>query len=223
MSERIGLLLVTDQMLLRQGLAALLSDNPAVELVGEARNGEEAVACYKTICPDVVLICLESPQADSLPLITALRRLQATARIVILERATAAEDLVAAIQAGALGYLLPEASLADLVKTIQTVYAGQPALSPALMPRLVEVVKRPSSNKAHSDKLLTQREFDIVRLVAQGLTNQEIADQLIISERTVRTHISHILLKLNLSNRTQLALHALRSGWTGLDGVSSET
>jgi two-component system, NarL family, response regulator LiaR len=221
-NKKIRLLLVSDQTLIGEGLDLLLADNPVIDLVGRVTSGEEAVARYKEVRPDVVVLCLEPQPAGALPVVAALRRLHTAVRIIILERTTGAPDLVAAVQAGVMGYLLPGASLADLVAAVQTVHAGQAALSPELTSQLIEVVKRPSPPAASSEKLLTRREADIVCLVAQGLTNQEIADQLIISERTVRTHISHALLKLNLSNRTQLALYALRSGWVHLDSAEAQ-
>jgi two-component system, NarL family, response regulator LiaR len=222
MGRKIGVLLITDQTLLRQGLSLLLADDTAVSLVGEATTGEEAIARYKAVRPDVVLLCLEPPAADPLSLIAALRRHHTAVRIIVLKRTAGAANLIAVVQAGAMGYLLAETSLTDLVAAVQTVYGGQPALSPELTLQLVEAVKRPFDHSPPPEKLLTQRETDIVCLVAQGLSNQEIADKLIISERTVRTHISHALLKLNLNNRTQLALYALRHRWLSLDEVMAE-
>jgi two-component system, NarL family, response regulator LiaR len=222
MSKKIRLLLVSDQTLLGEGLRLLLADDPVVELVEQVTSGEEAVACYKKARPDVVVLCLEPQLTRILAVVASLRRLHTAVRIIILERATGAPNLVAAIQAGVMGYLLPGASLADLVEAVQTVYIGQAVLPPELTSQLIEAVKRPSPPATSADKLLTQREADIVCLAAQGLTNQEIADHLIISERTVRTHISHALLKLNLSNRTQLALYALRHGWVRLGEVLVE-
>jgi two-component system, NarL family, response regulator LiaR len=224
MGKKIGVLLVTDLTLLRQGLSLLLADDTAVSLVGEAMTGEEAITRYKAVRPDVVLLCLEPPAADPLSLIAALRRHHTAVRIIVLERTASAANLIAAVQAGVMGYLLAETSVTDLIAAIQTVHAGQPALSSELTLQLVEAMKRPFDPTATSspDKLLTQREIDIVCLVAQGLSNQEIADNLIISERTVRTHISHALLKLSLSNRTQLALYALRHRWVNLDAAMAE-
>ncbi|MFO7537941.1 MAG: response regulator transcription factor [Chloroflexota bacterium] len=219
MREPIRLLLVVDHTIMGQGIEMLLSQEPDLHVVEKVVSGVTAVTRYQAVRPDVTLLTVSSPLSEGgLAVIAALRRTDAAARLVVLSIEDSDQIAAAAIRAGATGYLLKEASLADLVKAIRTVYEGRPALSPDLMLKLIELIKRPSTPD-DSDKLLTLRESDIVRLVAQGLTNQEIADHLIISERTVRTHISHILLKLNLSNRTQLALHALRHGWVRLDGT----
>lgn len=212
MIEPIRVLIVDDHRLVRKGLVALLRMQPEIEIVGEAENGEQAVEYASQSQPHVVLLDLSMPVMDGLATIPAIRKLKSPPRILVLTSFSEDERVFAAIRAGALGYLLKDASPEELVEAIKAVAAGQPSLSPDMAQKLVRQVHRASTPAPTTEESLTDRELDVLKLVATGLSNSEIAEHLVISERTVGAHISRILDKLRLTNRTQATLYALREG-----------
>ena len=159
---------------------------------------------------------LMMPRKTGIEAIEEIRKESPNARILVLTSYSDDDKVFAAIKAGALGYLLKETSTQDLLQAIRDVNRGESSLHPAIARKLIRELNRPTTLPASEDPL-TEREADVLILVARGLSNQEIADKLIISERTVRTHVSNILSKLHLANRTQAALYALKEGLTGLD------
>lgn len=216
MSEHIRILIADDHNILRGGLRALLEDEPGIEIVGEATDGVEAVLRTRATRPDVVLLDLMMPRKTGIEAIEEIKAEDPDAKILVLTSFSDDDKVFAAIKAGALGYLLKDSSPQELLAAIHDVYHGESSLHPAIARKLIRELNRPTSLPP-SDEPLTDREVEVLALVARGLSNQEIADSLIISERTVRTHVSNILSKLHLANRTQAALYALKEGLTSLD------
>lgn len=219
MSNLIRILITDDHVVVRRGTQALLATEPEIEVVGEAKNGEEAVAKALQLQPDVILMDLEMPVMDG---IEAIRRITASrpdARILVLTSFATDDKVFPAIKAGALGYLLKDSSPDDLVRAIRQVYRGESSLHPTIARKLLQEMSRPMQKPPTADPL-TEREVEVLRLVAQGRSNQEIADELVISEATVRTHVSNILSKLHLASRTQAALYALKEGLASLDDAN---
>jgi NarL family two-component system response regulator LiaR len=211
MTTSIRVLVVDDQAIVRKGICALLATEPGIQVVGEAETGREAIASSQQLRPDVVLMDLVMPGVDGLE---ATRRITAShpdVRILVLTSFDGDDKLFPALRAGALGYLLKDSGPEDLVQAIHDVHAGRSSLHPSVARKVLRELTGPSSSRPDNGSL-TDREVEVLRLVAQGHSNQEIAHQLTISEATVRTHVSNILAKLDLCSRTQAALYALRQG-----------
>jgi len=219
MSNTIRILLTDDHVVVRRGTQALLSTEPEIQVVGEAKNGEEAVAKAEELRPDVILMDLEMPVMDGIEAIRRITASQKDARILVLTSFATDDKVFPAIKAGALGYLLKDSSPDELVRAIRQVYRGESSLHPTIARKLLQEMSRPSQ-KPPTDDPLTEREVEVLKLVAQGNSNQDIADKLIISEATVRTHVSNILSKLHLASRTQAALYALKEGLASLDDAN---
>jgi len=211
----IRILIADDHDIVRKGLCALLDAKPGVVVVGEAADGEEAVAKAKTLQPDVILLDLLMPHKGGITAIQEIRAYDPGAKILVLTSFTDDEMVFSAIKGGALGYLLKDTKPQDLLEAIEAVYRGQASLHPTIALKMIQEVRQLSDNSAQG-KPITSRELAVLKLIAQGHTNAEIADILFISERTVTTHVSNILAKLHLANRTQAALFALREGWADL-------
>ena len=205
-----------DHVLLREGVRALLSTEPNIDLIGEADNGAEAIEQILALAPDVVLLDLKMPAKSGLEVIQAVKDSAVPARILVLTSFADDDNVFPAIKAGALGYLLKDSSPEELIHAIRDVYAGQSSLHPIIARKLIQELNQPSDLPPTAEPL-TERELEVLKLIAQGLTNQQMAEQLVVSERTVRTHVSNILGKLHLANRTQAALYALREGYANLD------
>jgi len=217
MSDDIRVLLADDHAVVREGLRTLIGTEPGMEVVGEAADGVEAVLKVRALQPDVILLDMVMPRKDGLEAINEIVSQDPRARILVLTSFSHDDKVFPAIKAGALGYLLKNASPQTLLDAIRDVYRGQPTLSPDIAGKLMRELQH-SSRLPPTDEPLTGREMDVLRQVAQGLTNQEIAAALVIGVGTVRTHVSNILAKLHLANRTQAALYALRVGLAPLDG-----
>lgn len=219
MNEKIRLLVVDDHRLVRKGLISLLSSQPEIEIVGEAENGELALARAAALRPDVILLDLSMPVMDGLATIPALKKQESAAGILVLTSFSEDERVFAAVRAGALGYVLKDASPEELMDAIRSVSRRQPYLSPDVAQKLVRQVHRVNAPTTPAEEPLSEREIEVLKLVATGLSNNEIAERLAISERTVGAHISRILDKLGLTNRTQAALYALREGLVRAPGL----
>lgn len=212
MNRNIRVLVVDDHRLVRKGVISLLHTAPEIEVVGEAENGELAVAEAIALQPDVVLLDLSMPVADGLTAIPALKKLKPAPSILVLTSFSEDERVFAAVRAGALGYVLKDCSPEQLVEAIKSVSRGQPSLSSDVAQKLVRQVHRSSTPSIRPIEPLSDRELEVLKLVAAGLSNSDIAERLAISERTVGAHISRILDKLGVANRTQAALYAMREG-----------
>ena len=213
MSNNIRILIADDHTLVRAGLCALLDSEPGMEVVGEAADGVEAVYRAGALEPDVILLDLVMPRKDGIDAITEICSADPGARILVLTSYTDDDKVFPAIKAGALGYLLKDSEPHELLQAIRSVYAGEPSLAPTIARKLMRELQQPP-NLPPAENPLSEREMQVLRLVAQGLPNKEIADRIVVSERTVRAHVSNILNKLHLANRTQAALYAIREGLT---------
>lgn len=211
MSDVIRVLVVDDHAIVREGMRWLLSTEADMELVGEAADGNEAIARARDLKPDVILMDLVMPHRSGIEAIAAIRREQPDARILVLT-SFAEDDLVfPAIKAGAMGYLLKDASPQALLRSIREIHQGLPTMHPIIARKVMLELQRPV-DLPPTEEPLTEREVEVLQLLARGLSNEDIAKSLVISERTARTHVSNILRKLHLANRTQAALYALREG-----------
>ena len=215
MSEEIHLLIADDHAVVREGLRGLIATEQGMTIVGEGENGVEAVQLAADLDPDVILLDLVMPEMDGLGAIEAIRAEDPDACILVLTSFDEDEKIFAAVKAGAMGYLLKDASPSQLLSAIRDVHNGLPSMHPTIAHKLMTELQRESDLPSTEDPL-TEREVEVLKLVAQGLPNQEIAEMLVLSERTVRTHVSNILSKLHLANRTQAALYALREGLADL-------
>jgi two-component system, NarL family, response regulator LiaR len=207
----VRLLIADDHAIVREGLRTLISNEPGMELVGEAANGVEAVALARTLRPDVVLMDLKMPLKSGLEAIGEIKQENPDIRILVLTSFAEEDQVFPAIRAGALGYLLKDTSPQQLLQAIYDVYRGESSLHPSIALKLIRELNQPS-DLPPAEQPLTEREVMVLKLVAQGLNNQEIAERLVITEWTVRTHVRNILGKLHLANRTQATLYALREG-----------
>jgi NarL family two-component system response regulator LiaR len=217
----IRVLVVDDHTIVRKGTRALLAEVEDIEVVGEAADGREAVAQAESLRPDVVLMDLVMPVMDGIEATRQISSSQPETRILALTSFAADDKVFPAIKAGAFGYLLKQAHPQELVAAIRSVYHGEPSMHPSIARKVLLEVRRPSEKMPTPDPL-TEREIEVLHLVAQGLSNREIANRLSIAEVTVRTHVSNILSKLHLANRVQAALYALRQGYTDLDEIDDE-
>jgi len=217
----IRVLIADDHAIVRKGIRALLATEKGIEVVGEAEDGAEALVQARQLRPDVVLMDLVMPVMNGVDAIRQIGEQLPDVRILVLTSFTGLDKIFPAIKAGALGYLLKDSTPEELVRAIRQVYRGNASLHPAVARKLLQELSEPSG-KAPAEDPLTDREKEVLRLVAQGRHNQEIADLLAISEATVRTHVSHILTKLELSSRTQAALYALRRGIASLEDADAQ-
>jgi NarL family two-component system response regulator LiaR len=214
--KKIRLLVVDDQTVVREGLAAILTNYSDIEVIGQAADGIQAVEIIKKEKPDVLLLDMMMPNQDGLTTIPKVREVSPNTRILVVT-AYAENDLVyQAIKAGALGYILKDATRDQLLQAIRDVDQGRASLQPSIAVKLIQEINHPTELIYTADPL-TRRELETIRLIARGLSNQEIADKLVVNERTIAKYVSSILDKLQLANRTQAALYALREGITGLN------
>ncbi|MBL8965780.1 MAG: response regulator transcription factor [Spirochaetaceae bacterium] len=215
MGDRIRVLLADDHPVVRRGLADLLGETGDMQVVGEASNGDEAVAAARAARPDVILLDLVMPRKDGLSAIAELAEACPGARILVLTSFSDDEKVFAAIKAGALGYLLKDSSPDELLAAVRRVRDGEATLHPRIALKVMRELSRPLPAGGNDPDALSDREAEVLGLVARGMSNHEIAKTLDISPRTTGKHVSNILLKLHLANRTQAALYALRKGGAG--------
>jgi NarL family two-component system response regulator LiaR len=216
--EKIRVLIVDDHQVVRQGLRTFLELQEDVVVVGEAQDGQIAVEMVRKLNPNVVLMDLVMPRLDGISATRQVKALDANVKVIALTSFTEDDKVFPAIQAGASSYLLKDVSPADLVEAIRAAYRGEARLHPEIARKLMQQVahQAPMLREPQVEGL-TERERDVVQLVAQGCSNQEIAKELVISEKTVKTHVSNILSKLHLEDRTQLAIYAIKKGLVSPD------
>jgi two-component system, NarL family, response regulator LiaR len=219
--SNVRVLIVDDHAIVRKGIRALLSEVDGFEVVGEADNGQEAVQRAEETHPDVIVMDLLMPGMDGIEATRQITSHQPKTRILVLTSFAADNKVFPAIKAGAAGYLLKDSSPDELMRAIRQVHRGEPSLHPTIARKLLQEIARPAELQP-APETLTAREMEVLRLIAQGLSNQEIADQISVSEPTVRAHVSRILGKLHLASRTQAALYAVREGLTDADEARAE-
>jgi len=212
----IRVLIADDHAVVRQGLRTFLELQEEIDVVGEAADGEEAVEAATRLVPDVVLMDLVMPRLEGAEAISRIRELGLETRVIVLTTFLDDDKLFAAIRAGAAGYLLKDVQPQDLVSAIRTAHAGESPVDPAAVTKLLEEV---SARRRPDGQLLTPREQEVLRLIARGRPNKVIARDLGLSEKTVKTHVSNILGKLGLTDRTQAAVYAVREGLVEPEGT----
>lgn len=212
--KKIRILVVEDQNIVREGMVAILSLQNDLEVVGEAENGIQAVQIARMKNPDVILLDMVMPLQDGLTTIPILREISSNFRILVLSSFAHNSQVYQAIKSGALGYLLKDTPRIQLLQAIREVAAGQASLLPSIAMKVIGDFEKPNMDESLSSEHLTQREMETLKLIARGLSNQEIANTLVVNERTIAKYVSSILNKLHLANRTQAALYALREGLT---------
>jgi len=222
MNDPIRVFVTDDHSIVRKGIRATLELIPDIEFVGEASNGREAVETVASANPDVILMDLMMPEMDGIEAIRQIKAANPDIRILVLTTFAGEDKIFPAIKAGALGYQLKDSEPEELVEAIRQVSRGETALHPIIARKVLQEISRPTEKSPTPDPL-TPREVEVLRLVAQGLENPEMAEKLVISEATVRTHVSNIMIKLHLASRTQVALFALREGLASLENDDSTT
>ena len=216
-TKSIKVLIADDHPLVREGLRALIATEPDMDLVGEASDGVEAVDLAMSLQP-VIPLDLMMPNKTGIEAIQEIKEENPDARILVVTSFGEDENVFPAIKSGALGYLLKDSSPQELLSALREVHRGEPSLHPTIALKLIRELNHPSQAKAEGTPL-TEREVEVLKLVAQGLSNHEIGETLVIADRTVSKHVSSIIEKLHVSNRTQVALYALKEGLATLDSA----
>jgi DNA-binding NarL/FixJ family response regulator len=209
-ADAITVLVVDDHAVVREGLRTFLELQDGIAVVGEASDGEEAVRQAEALKPDVVLMDLVMPRLDGVGAMRELRRRLPATRVIVLTSFAEDERLLPAIQSGAAGYLLKNVAPTELARAVRAAHAGEALLDPVIAARLVDAIAQPPGEPA--SERLTSREQEVLALIARGFSNKRIARELGIAEKTVKTHVGHVLAKLGVTDRTQAAVHAVRMG-----------
>src|SRR5215210_1610832 len=207
-NEAITVLVADDHAIVRQGLRTYLELQPDIQVVGEAADGRQAVEMVRNLVPDVVLMDLVMPNMDGVEATRAVTSMSPSTRVIVLTSFSEDEQVFNSIKAGAQGYLMKDVLPQDLARAIRTVHRGEAQLDPEIARKLMHEFSNPQPTKPKHD--LTERELEVLGLISLGKSNKEISEELVLSEKTVKTHVSNILQKLHLSDRTQAAVYALR-------------
>ena len=216
MGNVIRVLVVDDHPVVRKGIKSLLAEEEGIQVVGEAVNGKEAMKQVDALKPDVILMDLVMPEMGGIEAIQKITAAHPEARILVMTSFAADDKVFPSIKAGALGYLLKDSDPEDLVRMIRQVQRGELSIHPSIARKVIQELNRPAIDPLTPEPL-TERELEILQLLAQGVENKEIARRLVLREATVRTHVSNILGKLQLANRVQATLYSLRTGLTKLE------
>ena len=219
MSQTIRVLIVDDHTIVRKGIRALLAEIAGIDVIGEAADGQEAIVQAERLHPDVILMDLAMPRMDGIEATRQIKARQPESRVLVMTSFATDDKVLPAIKAGARGYLLKESAPDDLVQAIRQIERGESSLHPVIAHKVLHEIAHPSDRPPTTDPL-TEREAEVLLLVAQGMSNQDIAEDLHIGAATVRTHVSSIMSKLYLANRVQATLYALREGLATLDAAS---
>jgi NarL family two-component system response regulator LiaR len=210
--DPIRILIADDHGVVREGLRTYLSLQDGFEVVGEAADGEAAVGEAERLSPDVILMDLVMPKLDGVEAMRALRERRPRSRVIVLTSFADDERLLPAVQAGAAGYLLKNVQPAELARAVRLAHDGGTLLDPSIATRLVDAIAQPAGEPARDASRLTPREREVLALIGRGLSNKRIAFELGLSEKTVKTHVAHVLSKLGVADRTQAAVYAVRAG-----------
>ena len=211
MSEKIKLIVVDDHPIVRKGITAMLSTEENFDVLAECKNGEEAVECSLKLRPDVILMDLVMPKKDGVQAIQDILAQAPGTRILVLTSFGSEDKVIASINAGAKGYLLKDSDPEILVRAIHSVYRGETSLDPTAAKHLVDQLISPKKEETGLEQL-TERELEVLKYIARGMSNQEIAEIMVISKATVHSHVNKVLSKLGLTSRTQAALFAIKKG-----------
>lgn len=204
-------MLVDDHAIVRQGLRTLLELMPDIEIAGEAENGRRAVELVPSLRPDVVMMDIKMPEMDGIAATKEICQLGLGTKVIALTSFLEDKNVIPAIQAGATSFLLKDVMPNELIETIRLAYRGEARLHPSVAQRLMEeVTARPAVVQSNLPEI-TDRELDVIKLIAKGKSNRDIAEDLVLSEKTVKTHVSNLLGKLELNDRTQLAIYAIKN------------
>jgi DNA-binding NarL/FixJ family response regulator len=211
-AEPVRVLVVDDQELFRRGLTMLLSAEPGIQVVGEAGDGDEGVALAESVAPDVVLLDIRMPKRTGLEACSTIKQAVPAAKIIMLTVSDEEADLYEAVKSGASGYLLKDSSIEEVSQAVRVVADGQSLISPSMAVKLIDEFKQMSRPERENvgGLRLTERELEVLRLVARGLNNREVAKNLFISENTVKNHVRNILEKLQLHSRMEAVMYAVR-------------
>jgi DNA-binding NarL/FixJ family response regulator len=216
MSEPIRVLIVDDQALIREGLETLLGLSAGIQVAGTARDGEDAVRLTAELHPDVVLMDLRMPRCDGVDATRRITRQWPNSRVIALTTYADDDSIFGVLEAGAMGYLTKDAGARAIAQAIRTVHAGEALLDPAVQARVLRQLRAgqpPATTAAPTlPDALTQREAEVLRLIAQGLNNREIAERLVVTEATVKTHINNLFSKIGVRDRAQAVVYAMRHG-----------
>jgi DNA-binding NarL/FixJ family response regulator len=208
----IRILIADDHGVVREGLRTYLSLQDGLEVVGEAADGEAAIREAERLAPDVILMDLVMPKLDGVGAMRELRARLPRSRVIVLTSFADDERLLPAVQAGAAGYLLKNVQPAELARAVRLAHAGETLLDPSVATKLVDAIAQPPGAPARERGRLTPREGEVLELIGRGLSNKRIAFELGLSEKTVKTHVAHVLSKLGVADRTQAAVYAVRAG-----------
>jgi NarL family two-component system response regulator LiaR len=215
----VRVVIVDDHQVVRQGLRLVLEQRPDLDVVGEGADGDQAIALATDLVPDVLLLDLLMPGMDAIAALREIKRLSPTTQVIVLTSSTEEEPIFRAITAGALSYLLKDASPEELVRAVRVAPRGESVLHPTVAARVLRDVRRRQESPWRD---LTPRELEVLGHIARGRSNAEIARELVLSEPTVRTHVANILSKLQLADRTQAAIYALRQRLVPLDAPAED-
>jgi NarL family two-component system response regulator LiaR len=212
MSERISILIVDDHSVVRQGVRAFLEAQPDLAIAGEAESGEQAVQRAQELIPDVVLMDLALPGIDGVEATRQIKRVSPRTQVIVLTSYYEDEHVFPALRAGAISYTLKDIRPAELVEIVRKAAAGESVLHPRVASRLIQEVRQAKRTVPPAFAELTERELEVLRMIAEGHSNASIAEQLVLSEKTVKGHVSNILSKLHMEDRTQAAVFAWQQG-----------
>ncbi len=215
MAEAIRVLIVDDHAVVREGLRTFLQLQDGIDVVGEAADGEQAVQQAAALAPDVVLMDLVMPRLDGVNAMRTLRAQAPASRVIVLTSFLDDERLMPAIEAGAAGYLLKDVEPSELARAVRTAHAGEAVIDPTVAGRLLRTLAQGPRPTTRDGETLTRREREVLDLIAAGRSNKRIARELGIAEKTVKTHVGHVLAKLGVADRTQAALLAVQRGLAG--------
>lgn len=210
----IRIIIADDHMMVREGLKQLLELDGEIQVVGQAREGRECLELIEKLDPDVVLLDINMPDMNGLQTLQKVRSMNQKQKVLMLTIHNEIEYLLRSVELGANGYVLKDSESSVLKKAIYTVYQGDSYIEPSLTPEMRERLKR--LNNASSNEILTKREIDVLKLIAEGLFNKEIAYRLSISEKTVKNHVSNIFKKIGVSDRTQAAVYAIKNNFVSM-------
>lgn len=212
MTEPITIVIIDDHAVVRKGVRAFLEAQPDLAVLGDAGSGEEGVALAAEMIPDVVLMDLVMPQMDGVEATRRLKQVSPRSQVIVLTSYHEDEHIFPAIQAGALSYLLKDVGPHELANAVRKAAVGEAVLHPRVAARVIREIHGASRDPHNPFTDLSERELEVLRVIADGLSNEEIAERLVISEKTVKSHVSNILSKLHVADRTQAAVYAWRSG-----------